>query len=88
MTLGAFLCCFVFNPILMRKPLIGTPVSMAGYFAAPASYHFWGLLGGFIWGTGTVLNLDRRRQGGPAHLLRHRSGLAHDRYALGRLRLA
>jgi glucose uptake protein len=57
MTLGAFLCCFVFNPILMRKPLIGSPVSMAGYFAAPKSYHFWGLLGGFIWGTGTVLNL-------------------------------
>lgn len=57
MTLGAFLCCFVFNPILMRKPLIGQPVSMAGYFAAPASYHVWGLIGGFIWGIGTVLNL-------------------------------
>ena len=57
MTLGAFVCCFFFNPILMRKPLIGTPVSMSGYFSAPASYHVWGLLGGFIWGTGTVLNL-------------------------------
>jgi glucose uptake protein len=57
MTLGAFLCCFVFNPILMRKPLIGQPISMSGYFAAPRSYHVWGLLGGFIWGTGTVLNL-------------------------------
>jgi glucose uptake protein len=57
MTLGAFLCCFVFNPILMRKPLVGTPVSMSGYFGAPASYHVWGLLGGAIWGTGTVLNL-------------------------------
>ena len=57
MTLGAFICCFVFNPILMRKPLIGTPVSMAGYFGAPGSYHAWGLLGGAIWGTGTVLNL-------------------------------
>ena len=57
MTLGAFICCFIFNPILMRKPLIGTPVTMKGYFAAPASYHVWGLLGGFIWGTGTVLNL-------------------------------
>lgn len=57
MTLGAFLCCFVFNPILMRKPLVGSPVSIAGYFAAPGKYHFLGLLGGFIWGTGTVLNL-------------------------------
>jgi glucose uptake protein len=57
MTLGAFICCFIFNPILMRKPLIGTPVTMQGYFRAPISYHVWGLLGGFIWGTGTVLNL-------------------------------
>jgi len=57
MTLGAFVCCFVFNPILMRNPLVGEPITMAGYFAAPRSYHFWGLLGGFIWGTGTVLNL-------------------------------
>lgn len=57
MTLGAFICCFIFNPILMRKPLIGTPVTMQGYFRAPFSYHIWGLLGGFIWGTGTVLNL-------------------------------
>lgn len=57
MTLGAFLCCFVFNPILMRRPLIGAPVSMAGYVAAPKSYHLLGLLGGIIWGTGTVFNL-------------------------------
>jgi glucose uptake protein len=57
MTLGAFVCCFVFNPLLMRKPLVGAPVSIRGYFSAPMSYHFWGLLGGFIWGTGTVLNL-------------------------------
>lgn len=56
MTLGAFLCCFVFNPILMRKPLVGAPVSISGYFAAPAGYHALGLLGGAIWGTGTVLN--------------------------------
>jgi glucose uptake protein len=56
MTLGAFLCCFVFNPILMRKPLVGEPVSIAGYFSAPAGYHALGLLGGAIWGTGTVLN--------------------------------
>lgn len=57
MTLGAFLCCFVFNPILMRKPLIGAPITMAGYFSAPRSYHVWGLLGGCIWGLGTTLNL-------------------------------
>ena len=57
MTFGAFVCCFLFNPLLMKRPLVGEPISMSGYFAAPGSYHVWGVLGGFIWGTGTVLNL-------------------------------
>jgi len=56
LTLGAFVCCFVFNPILMRKPLVGAPVPISGYFHAPRSYHLLGLLGGAIWGTGTVFN--------------------------------
>jgi glucose uptake protein len=57
MTFGALVCCFVFNPVLMRKPLVGSPVTMHGYFAAPKLYHFWGLLGGCIWGLGTTCNL-------------------------------
>jgi glucose uptake protein len=56
LTLGAFLCCFVFNTILMRKPIVGTPVAAGDYFRAPAGYHALGLLGGAIWGTGTVFN--------------------------------
>lgn len=57
LTLGAFVCCFVFNTILMRKPIVGSPVAAADYFRAPASYHALGLLGGAIWGIGTVLIL-------------------------------
>jgi len=56
LTLGALVCVFVFNPILMRKPLTGAPVAGAEYFRAPASYHALGLLGGAIWGCGTVFN--------------------------------
>jgi glucose uptake protein len=56
LTLGALICCFFFNPILMRKPIVGTPVAMREYFRAPASYHALGLLGGGIWGLGTVFN--------------------------------
>jgi glucose uptake protein len=56
LTLGAFLCCFVFNTILMKKPIVGTPVSGSAYWNAPASYHALGLLGGAIWGIGTVFN--------------------------------
>lgn len=56
LTLGAFLCCFVFNTILMRKPIVGSQVAAADYFRAPGSYHALGLLGGAIWGVGTVFN--------------------------------
>ena len=55
-TLGALLCCFVFNTALMRKPIVGEPVTFSGYRAAPASYHLLGLLGGAVWGIGTVFN--------------------------------
>ncbi len=56
LTFGALVCCFFFNTILMRKPITGTPVAAADYFRAPASYHVLGLLGGGIWGLGTVCN--------------------------------
>jgi len=56
LTLGAFLCCFVFNTILMRKPIVGSPVAAGDYFRAPGAYHALGLLGGAIWGIWTVFN--------------------------------
>ncbi len=57
LTLGALLSCFVWNIYFMRRPLVGEPVSFAGFFSAPASSHALGLLGGFIWGIGMVFNL-------------------------------
>lgn len=56
LTLGAFLCCFFFNTALMKKPITGTPVPVSGYFRASAKEHLLGLLGGIVWGTGTVFN--------------------------------
>ena len=55
-TFGALLCCFFFNLYLMKHPLVGGPVGFDGYRNAPASYHALGLLGGFVWGVGTVFN--------------------------------
>lgn len=55
-TLGAFLCCFVVNVYFMKRPLVGTPVDFSGFFSAGARDHAMGVLGGFIWGTGTVFN--------------------------------
>lgn len=55
-TLGAFICCFFFNTYLMKKPIVGDPLTFSGYRSAPASYHVLGLLGGVVWGVGTVFN--------------------------------
>ncbi len=36
LTLGALLSCFIWNIYFMKKPLVGDPVSFAGFFRAPA----------------------------------------------------
>jgi len=56
-TLGALLSCFIWNVYFMKHPLVGEPVAFSGFFNAPASAHLLGLLGGFIWGIGTVFSL-------------------------------
>ena len=57
LTLGALLSCFIWNLYFMKKPLVGEPVSFGGFFSGPPSGHFLGLLGGCIWGVGTVFNV-------------------------------
>ncbi len=55
-TIGALLCCFVANVYLMRRPLVGAPVAFRGFLNAPPRDHMLGILGGVVWGTGTVFN--------------------------------
>jgi len=57
LTLGALLSCFIWNIYFMKHPLVGDPVSFGGFFRGPASGHMLGILGGVIWGVGTVFNL-------------------------------
>jgi glucose uptake protein len=57
LTFGALLSCFIWNLYFMKKPLVGEPVSFSGFFSGPASGHVLGLLGGCIWGVGTVFNV-------------------------------
>jgi glucose uptake protein len=66
--LGPYTVMFVFalgilgsnllaNYALMRRPITGaSPVSLSDYFAARGGLHAWGVLGGLIWGVGTVSN--------------------------------
>src|SRR6267142_2094306 len=56
-TLDALLSCFVWNVYFMKNPLVGEPVNFGEFFRGPAAGHLLGLMGGVIWGTGTVFNL-------------------------------
>ena len=57
LTLGALLSCFIWNLYFMKHPLLGEPVSFGGFFSGPFSGHLLGLIGGCIWGVGTVFNV-------------------------------
>jgi glucose uptake protein len=55
-TLGSFLCCFAANVYFMKRPLVGEPVVFADFFKAGLKDHLLGILGGCVWGIGTVFN--------------------------------
>src|SRR6478752_2727878 len=66
LTLGALLSCFLWNIYFMKHPLVGEPVSFAGFFSGALSGHLLGLFGGCIWGLGTVFNLTAGKFTGQA----------------------
>src|SRR6202040_143237 len=47
---------FPMNYGLMRRPITGRKLRMQDYFKGHASLHAWGILGGLIWGVGTIAN--------------------------------
>ena len=65
-SVGIFLSNFIFNTILMKKPLQGAPTSYAEYFKGNFRLHMVGVLGGLIWGLGNSLNLIAAGKAGPA----------------------
>ncbi len=54
--LGAVISNFPMNYGLMRQPVSGNPLRMKDYFDGKMSLHAWGILGGSIWGIGTIAN--------------------------------
>jgi glucose uptake protein len=54
--LGAVASNFPMNYGLMRRPVSGEPLQVKDYFKGHVSLHAWGILGGVIWGIGTVAN--------------------------------
>jgi glucose uptake protein len=64
--LGIFISNFIFNTILMKKPISGVPTNYKEYFKGKLSIHSVGILGGIIWGIGNSLNLIAAGKAGAA----------------------
>ena len=67
-TLGLFLSNFIWNTIAMRKPVQGEPIldGAKRFFGGSAVTHLVGMLGGCIWGMGTLLSFVSAGAASPA----------------------
>ncbi|MGI8952202.1 MAG: GRP family sugar transporter [Chitinophagaceae bacterium] len=65
-SVGIFISNFLFNTILMKKPITGSPVNYTNYFKGNFKTHLVGILGGLIWGLGNSFNLIAAGKAGPA----------------------
>jgi len=66
--LGVVACTIPLNYVFMRKPVSGPPVSLGDYLRGTGGLHLWGILGGTVWGVGTISNFvaSYARMVGPA----------------------
>lgn len=62
---GILLSNIVFNSILMKKPLEGSPIRYVEYLKGKG-VHWVGIAGGTIWGIGNLFNLIAAGKAGPA----------------------
>ena len=54
--LGVLVFTIPLNYVFMCRPVSGPPVRFSDYLRGGKSLHFWGVLGGMIWGVGTISN--------------------------------
>jgi glucose uptake protein len=69
--LGLFFSTIVYNLYFMNLPVEGPPLEVLEYFRSQPKQHLFGLLGGMVWGVGTMTNFvaastPREAQVGPA----------------------
>ncbi|MBS1543759.1 MAG: multidrug DMT transporter permease [Bacteroidetes bacterium] len=65
-SLGVLFSNFFLNSWLIFKPFVGKPTSYHAYFSGRSAHHFYGILGGLIWGIGNSFNLIAAGKAGPA----------------------
>jgi len=65
-SIGTIISTLIFNPIFMKKPLQGPPVSISDYFKGTTKMHLYGLLGGAIWCLGNSVSFMSVGSASPA----------------------
>jgi|GEM_PF-3099941 len=55
--LGLMTCNLFFIPLLMKKPILGTPINFDSYISTKKSLHGMGLLAGALWSLGLSFRL-------------------------------
>jgi glucose uptake protein len=66
-SVGLLASNFLWNSILMLKPITGSPVPFGDYFTkGTLRLHLVGILGGVIWNTGMALSIIASTRAGPA----------------------
>ena len=65
-SLGILASNFLFNTLLMRKPVEGAPVGFSDYTRGAGRDHAMGLLGGVIWSIGMSFSILASDKAGPA----------------------
>ena len=63
---GVLISTIIINPIIMKKPIIGTPVAMSLYYKGAIKEHASGVLGGMIWMMGMVFSFMAAGAANPA----------------------
>ena len=64
--IGILLSNFLFNTVLMKRPVEGAPVKMVDYFKGSTRNHLMGILGGAIWCVGMSFSIIASGKAGPA----------------------
>jgi glucose uptake protein len=65
-SVGALISTMIFNPLFMRRPVQGEPVSFSGYLKGSPRIHLLGLLGGAIWCLGNSVSFMAVGSASPA----------------------
>ena len=63
-SIGLLVSNFLFNTIIMKKPLVGEPVALSAYFKGGLRIHSIGVLGGIIWCIGMSFSIIASGQAG------------------------